>query len=207
MTTIGIPNLPCGNFSSVIKMVEKCGGKARLVSDPTELTSCSKIVLAGVGAFDAGMSGIVDHGWKEALDEVALQQHKPLLGICLGMQLLCMGSEEGVRPGLGWINAEVRRFRFEGGERVKVPHMGWNTVRVMKENPLIPNTETEQRYYFVHSYHAVCSNISDVLATTHHGYDLTAAVSRDNIMGVQFHPEKSHRFGMALLKNFIDLPC
>jgi len=207
MTTIGIPNLPCGNFSSVIKMVEKSGGEARVIATPAEIGSCSKVILAGVGAFDAGMSGILNQGWKEALDEVALHQRKPILGICLGMQLLCTRSEEGVLPGLGWINADVRKFCFEDGESVKVPHMGWNTVRVMKENPLISDRGAEQRYYFVHSYHVDCSDVSDVLATTHHGYDLTAAVSRGNIMGVQFHPEKSHRFGMALMKRFIDLPC
>ena len=207
MTTIGIPNLPCGNFASVIKMVEKSGGKARIVATPTELASYSKVILAGVGAFDAGMSGILESGWKDALDEAALTQRKLVLGICLGMQLMCTRSEEGVLPGLGWIDADVRRFHFEGGAGFKIPHMGWNTVRVMKDNPLISTTEGEQRYYFVHSYHVNCSDPSDVLATTHHGYDVTAAISRGNVMGVQFHPEKSHRFGMALIKRFVELPC
>jgi glutamine amidotransferase len=123
------------------------------------------------------------------------------------MQLMCKSSEEGVLPGLGWIDAEVRRFSFPEGAEQKIPHMGWNTVRVAKPNPLIAEGDDEQRFYFVHSYHAVCADPGDVLATTRHGGEVTAAFSRGNIYGAQFHPEKSHRFGMALMQRFVELPC
>jgi glutamine amidotransferase len=120
---------------------------------------------------------------------------------------MCKSSEEGILPGLGWVDAEVRRFSFPEGAEQKIPHMGWNTVRVAKPNSLIDGGGEEQRFYFVHSYHAVCAEPGDVLATTRHGYEVTAAFSRGNIYGAQFHPEKSHRFGMALMKRFVDLPC
>jgi glutamine amidotransferase len=117
---------------------------------------------------------------------------------------MCKSSEEGLLPGLGWIDAEVRRFKFELDSSLKVPHMGWNTVTVVKENPLICSDQCEQRFYFVHSFHIVCSQQKDRLAIANHGYDFTAALSHDNIFGVQFHPEKSHKFGMALMKKFVE---
>ena len=205
--TIAIPALNCGNFSSVINIVEKAGGQARVIHNPAELVSFQKLLIAGVGAFDAGMSSIIEGKWKEVLDEAVLRNRTPVLGICLGMQLLCNQSEEGKLPGLGWIDADVRRFRVSTETPLKIPHMGWNTVDVQKPNPLIATDEGEQRYYFVHSYHADCRNHSDVLANAHYGYNVAAAVSRDNIMGVQFHPEKSHRFGLALMRRFVNLPC
>jgi glutamine amidotransferase len=204
---IAIPALPCGNFSSVKKIIEKVGGSATIVEDPSRIAAFDKLIIAGVGAFDHGMSSIRTGGWLEALEDFALRQRRPVLGICLGMQLLCQRSEEGSLPGLGWIDADVVRFRFDPGSKLKIPHMGWNTVRVAKENPLIPPDIGEQRYYFVHSYHAVCRDADDVLATTSHGFEVTAALSRANIMGVQFHPEKSHRFGMALMRRFVEMPC
>lgn len=205
--TIAIPALPCGNFSSVVKMVEKAGGQAAIVHNPAELAQYQKVIVAGVGAFDHGMSSIRDAGWEPALNKAALERKMPILGICLGMQLLCNASEEGKLPGLRWIDAEVKRFRFPADSTLKIPHMGWNTVKVAKPNPLINDAEGEQRFYFVHSFHAVCKRQDDVLAVTTHGYDVAAAISRDNIFGVQFHPEKSHRFGLALMRKFVELPC
>lgn len=204
---IAIPGLPCGNFSSVINIVEKVGGQAEIVASPHQVENFDKVIIAGVGAFDNGMSAIVDGNWRAALDHAALVRRVPVLGICLGMQLLCKSSEEGRLPGLGWIEADVRRFRLPADSALKIPHMGWNTLDVAKSNPLIPEGEGEQRFYFVHSYHVVCADPTDVLARTHHGYDVTAAVSRGNIFGVQFHPEKSHRFGMALMRRFVEMPC
>ncbi len=204
---IAIPALPCGNFSSVLKIIEKVGGRAAIVERPADLTAFEKLIIAGVGAFDHGMSSIRSGGWLEALDDFAIARKRPVLGICLGMQLMCKRSEEGALPGLGWIDAEVMRFRLEEGSRLKIPHMGWNTLRVAKANPLVPQDGSEQRYYFVHSYHAVCRDPADVLATTQHGQEVTAAISRGNVMGVQFHPEKSHRFGMALMRRFVELLC
>ncbi len=204
-SSIAIPALPCGNFSSVVKIIEKVGGKARIVTRPEELGDFQKVIIAGVGAFDHGMSSIYSGGWLGALNDFAIARQRPVLGICLGMQLLCKCSEEGALPGLGWIDADVVKFRFDPGSSLKIPHMGWNTLRVLKPNPLVPVEEDEQRFYFVHSYHAVCRDPVDVLATAHHGYEVTAALSRGNVMGVQFHPEKSHRFGMALMRRFVEL--
>ena len=204
---VGIPSLPCGNFLSVVKIIEKAGGSAEIVSQPSDLQRFDKLVLAGVGAFDYGMASLTSAGWADALGELVLVKRTPVLGICLGMQLMCDASEEGSLPGLGWISGHVRRFIANPPAAIKIPHMGWNTVQVRKANPLIASTDGEQRFYFVHSYHAVCRDESDVLATTHHGSDVTAAFNRDHIFGVQFHPEKSHRFGLQLMKRFLEVPC
>lgn len=201
-----IPALPIGNFASVVRIVEKCGGQARVVDTPAALQHAEKIILAGVGAFDHGMASI-NAGWIDTLNDMVLNRRIPVLGICLGMQLLCHSSEEGQLPGLGWIDATVERFRLPPTTQLKIPHMGWNTITVAKPNPLLATEQGEQRFYFVHSYHAVCTNPEDTLATAHHGYVFTAAVSHENIFGVQFHPEKSHRFGMSLIKNFVNLTC
>ena len=136
-----------------------------------------------------------------------MEDKTPFLGICLGMQMLFEKSEEGELAGLGWIKGKVKRFDFTEGSlnALKIPHMGWNVVYPAKDNALLPSDEQELRYYFVHSYHVVCDDPCDVLAYSHYGYDFTCAVQHDNIYGAQFHPEKSHRFGMALIKNFIEL--
>lgn len=202
---ITIPSLSIGNFSSVIRMISKAGSSASLVDSAIDIKHSTKIILAGVGAFDHGMSSLRDGDWIEALNETVLVRKVPVLGICLGMQLMCKSSEEGKSPGLGWIDGQVKRFKIPLDSNLKIPHMGWNTITIAKTNPLIVTDKSEQRFYFVHSYHAVCNNPDDVLATAHHGYDFTAAFSHDNIFGVQFHPEKSHRFGMALMKRFVEL--
>ena len=199
-----IPALPIGNFASVLKIIDKCGGHAEVTDSPLSLRKADKIVLAGVGAFDYGMTSI-NNGWREELDSAVLERRVPVLGICLGMQLLCKSSEEGQLPGLGWIDAQVKRFYWPSDVNLKIPHMGWNTVEIVKPNPLLEIGDYEQRFYFVHSYHAVCGNPNDVLATTHYGYDFTAAVNHENIFGVQFHPEKSHRFGIRLIHNFLGI--
>lgn len=196
-----------GNLNSVANMINRLGGQAMRTSDPVLIAEAEKIILPGVGAFDQGMQNIRDGGWIDALNDAVLRRRVPLLGICLGMQLMCKSSEEGKLPGMGWIDAEVKRFRLPAESAVKVPHMGWNAVAVVKPNPLISGDEGEQRFYFVHSYHAVCKQSEDVLAIAQHGYDFPAAFGHGNIFGVQFHPEKSHRFGMALLKKFVELEC
>ena len=201
---IVVPDLRIGNMASVANMVRKCGGHADIVTDPGAVTRDCKIILAGVGSFDAAMSAAVANGWPEVLNDVARGEDAPILGICLGMQLMCATSEEGKQPGLGWMDAEVRRFRLPPGSSLKSPHMGWNTVNVVRANPLIPSDEGEQRFYFVHSYYVSCHRPEDVVATATHGEQFTAAFARDNLFGVQFHPEKSHRFGMALIKKFVD---
>jgi glutamine amidotransferase len=201
---IVIPKLPLGNFASILKVIDKCGGYAELITSPILLRKADKIILAGVGAFDYGMTSI-NSMWREELENAVLVRRIPILGICLGMQLMCKSSEEGHLPGLGWIDAKVRRFSWSSNLNLKLPHMGWNTVKIVKSNPLLEIGNDEQRFYFVHSYHVVCNNPRDVLATAHYGYDFTAAINHENIFGVQFHPEKSHRFGIQLVSNFLRL--
>ena len=194
-----------GNVKSVLRMFEHVDATAEVVSDPAEAADCKRLVLPGVGAFDAGMAKLND-GWRGVLDKVALERRAPVLGICLGMQLLCRRSEEGQASGLGWIAADVRRLDTGGDPRLKLPHMGWADVKAARPNPLIADDE-DQRFYHDHAYHAVCEEPADVIATASYGTEFTTAVEHGNILGVQFHPEKSHRFGMALLRRFASLPC
>ena len=204
-STVVIPKLPIGNATAVANMVRKCGGDAIITSNPQDLLEARKVILAGVGAFDAGMQALEQGNWLAPLHKLAREGDVPILGICLGMQLMCTNSEEGKLPGLGWFDATVQKIVPAQGSGLKVPHMGWNTVHLHRLNSLV-NVENEgTRYYFVHSYHVVCKNSSDVLLTTEYGEHLTAAIQTEQLFGVQFHPEKSHRFGLALIKNFIIL--
>lgn len=180
--------------------------QAELVSDPEEAAGARRLVLPGVGAFDAGMAAL-DRGWRYRLDELALGRRIPVLGICLGMQLLCRQSEEGKAKGLGWIEADVRRIDTGGSSRLKIPHMGWAEVKPVRLNPLIPDDEGQQRFYHVHSFRAVCDDSATEIGSVTYGTAFTTAVQRENILGVQFHPEKSHRFGMALMRRFATIPC
>jgi glutamine amidotransferase len=143
-------------------------------------------------------------GLVDVLTKKVLEDRVPVLGICLGMQLLCKNSEEGSLDGLGFIDASVKRFSFSQDNGLKIPHMGWNLAKGEKSSPLLAGKGQDSRFYFVHSYHAVCNDPKDVLTSTHHGYRFTSSFERNNIIGVQFHPEKSHRFGMQLLKNFVE---
>ncbi|GAA4092909.1 imidazole glycerol phosphate synthase subunit HisH [Mucilaginibacter panaciglaebae] len=205
-TIVHIPNLSLGNTLSVVNMINRLGGEVIIAATPDELSSAKKIILPGVGAFDVGMRELKDLGWIDVLNKLVLEQNVPILGICLGMQFFFEDSEEGVLPGLGWIPGRLKRFVSTEENPIKIPHMGWNAIHVHQPDSIIPvMNEEELRYYFVHSYHAICGDINDLVATAHHGYDVTAAVQRNNIYGVQFHPEKSHSFGMALLKNFLSV--
>lgn len=199
---VGIINYGLGNLGSIQNMLKVIDEKSIISSDATELQKCDRYILPGVGAFDAGMSKLTESGLVDFIKSEVNDKKKPLLGICLGMQLLGRKSEEGTLPGLGLIPFDNIRFRLADTD-LKVPHMGWDIVDFKKENPLIRNLEGTQRYYFVHSYHAKCDNEENVLMTCDYGYEFAAAVVKDNIMGVQFHPEKSHDFGMALLRNFV----
>ena len=194
------------NIKSVANMVRKIGGIPLITSDPVEILSGGKIILPGIGAFDVAVKNLRAFGLIEALNEAVLVRKTPILGICLGMQLFAAGSEEGELPGLGWIPGYVRRFGFNVGHfDLPVPHMGWDYVKAIRESdPLFVNVPHPMRFYFVHSYHFVCKEPQDVLAVTRYGYDFASAVSRENIWGVQFHPEKSHKFGMQLLRNFVE---
>jgi glutamine amidotransferase len=201
---ISVIDYGAGNVGSVIRMIEKVGGKAQRVSTARELDAAQIAILPGVGAFDYGMAQLAEKGLVEALNEAALVRKIPILGICLGMQLMCKRSDEGVMPGLGWIDADVKKFEFDQATRLPIPHMGWNTLEIARQNGLLNNELERTRYYFVHSYAVSCNNPEDVIATTHYGDSFVSAFARENLFGAQFHPEKSHRFGMAMVKNFLE---
>jgi glutamine amidotransferase len=204
VAVIGIIDYGMGNLRSVQKGFERVGATAEIVTTARQIEQADKVVLPGVGAFDRGMEALSESGIAEALSVAALERGVPILGICLGMQLMTKRSEEGRLPGLGWLDAEVVKFRFPEGSGLKIPHMGWNTLSIRRENPLI-RLEERQRFYFVHSYHVVCTNEPDVTATCGYGYDFVAAFAHNNIFGAQFHPEKSHRFGMSVMRNFLEM--
>ncbi|MFN7302385.1 MAG: imidazole glycerol phosphate synthase subunit HisH [Bacteroidota bacterium] len=200
---ITIVDYGLGNLASIKNMIRKAGGRAEISSDPEAIRSADRLILPGVGHFAAGMANIRDRGLLPALNEIALEKGRPVLGICLGMQLMSRHSEEGNTGGLGWFDADIIRFRQDKLGGLKIPHMGWNEVKLKHVHPLFPERSAEERFYFVHSYHIRCDRQEDILATAHYGYDFTCAVSRNNIIGVQFHPEKSHRFGMEVMQRFI----
>lgn len=200
---IAVLDYGVGNVSSIINMFKKIGEPAIPTNDITEIKKSDKLVLPGVGSFDAGMNKLNNSGMVEAIKNHAINEQKPLLGICLGMQMLGRKSEEGNESGLGLIPFDNKRFEIDGISQLKVPHMGWDiTINNIKDDPLVEGLAPMQRYYFVHSYHAVCDSEENVLMRCEYGYSFAAAVKRGNIYGVQFHPEKSHKFGMELLSNF-----
>lgn len=191
-----------GNTVSIKNMIVKAGGKAQISGDPEKLAQAKAIILPGVGNFGRAMELIHEGGFKAIIDE-KVKEKVPVLGICLGMQLLLDHSEEGDVSGLGYIPGEVKKFIF-ANRQYKIPHMGWDEVEAAKANELIPqNAAEKQRFYFVHSYFAQCANESDVLCKTVYGLEFHSAIHRDHITGVQFHPEKSHRFGLAFFRNYL----
>lgn len=201
---IAILDYGLGNLGSIANMLKVIGEKSKITNREDEIKIADGIILPGVGAFDAGMQRLYNTGLTEIIKDNALQG-TPILGICLGMQLLGRRSEEGTLPGLGLIPFECKKFRFTDDSSLKIPHMGWDIVDIKQSNPLVDNLEGTQRYYFVHSYHAVCDSDENVLMTCDYGYEFAASVIQDNIIGVQFHPEKSHDFGLALLSNFVGM--
>lgn len=195
-----------GNVGSILNMLKKIGISAKISGAPNDILTAEKLILPGVGAFDHGMTHLAERGLIPLLNRRVREDKCPILGICLGMQLLSRRSEEGALPGLGWVEAETRRFQFDGEiDHLTIPHMGWNEVRANGQPSLFEGFEKSPRFYFVHSYHVCCERPEDVMATSSYGYEFTAAVGKENIMGTQFHPEKSHRYGMHLLRNFANL--
>jgi len=199
---ITIINYGMGNLGSVQNMFKRIGVPSEISGDPDVIARSTKLLLPGVGAFDAAMQKIGDSGLRAVLDKKVLEEKVPTLGICLGMQLLTNSSEEGVLPGLGWIPAKTLRFKFPPDSKLKIPHMGWNYVFSKRASPLTHDLPEEPRFYFVHSYYVQCDDEQDVLTTTPYGTDFDSIVQKDNVYGAQFHPEKSHKYGMKLLANF-----
>ena len=201
--TVTVIDYGMGNIGSILNMLKKIGAVAVSSDDPGDIGRAERLILPGVGSFDSGMEELAKRGLIEALNKAVLLRRVPFLGICLGMQLLSRSSEEGKLPGLGWIDSDTVRLPSETQQgRLRIPHMGWNSVTLQQEDRLFEDLP-EARFYFVHSYHVVCHKPEDVVATTSYGAPFVSVLRNGNIAGTQFHPEKSHRYGMTLLRNFV----
>jgi imidazole glycerol-phosphate synthase subunit HisH len=192
-----------GNVGSIENMLRKIGVQAEVTSDLKLIAQAEKLILPGVGHFDFGMQKLQEYQLIDTLNQRVLQDGVPILGICLGMQLFTKSSEEGTQKGLGWVDAETKKFVIPAGERLRVPHMGWNTLSKVTEPTLFADLDLDDaRFYFVHSYYIKCNLISQEAAKTNYSIEFDAAFRNNNIFGVQFHPEKSHKYGMKVLGNF-----
>ncbi|MDP7628149.1 MAG: imidazole glycerol phosphate synthase subunit HisH [SAR202 cluster bacterium] len=193
-----------GNQGSILNRLKRMSVEAAVSSKPEDIEEAEKLILPGVGYFATGMENLRSYNLLPVLHQRVIVDKVPILGICLGMQLFTQRSEEGNANGLGWIDAETIKFDVsEEHNKLPVPHMGWNSIKVMTNSPIIANLPEGATYYFTHSYYVRCSDNVNIVATTHYGHDFTSIVQRDNIFGTQFHPEKSHQQGIALLQNFI----
>lgn len=201
MTTI--VDYGMGNLGSIVNTFRRIGVSAKVTSDPADVLAAKRLILPGVGSFKRGMENLRSAGLIPALEEQVLGRHVPILGICLGMQLFTNMSEEGDVAGLGWINADTVRFQLgSNGSRLKIPHMGWNSVNATEDLLLAGITE-DDRFYFVHSYHVAKIDKGLVTGTTSYGYEFPSVIRQDNISGIQCHPERSHSSGVRVLKNFM----
>lgn len=192
-----------GNLSSVANMLRKAGADVCISNEPSEIRRAEKLLLPGVGHFDYGMKMLNRSGLRDAIEEFALHMARPVLGICLGAQMLGKGSEEGDTPGLGWIDMESRKLSAQQG--IRVPHMGWAHIVKPQSSPLLDDIIEDARFYFVHSYFMSCNSQKNVIATTKHGVEFASAVQEGQIFGTQFHPEKSLSYGLAVMKAFAGL--
>jgi glutamine amidotransferase len=202
---IAIVDYGLGNISAFANVLAKINQPFVVARSSGDLQNASKIILPGVGSFDYALMLLERSGMVERLNAMVLHEKTPVLGVCVGMQMMTAGSEEGVRGGLGWIDADVRKFAGSSRRAIRVPHMGWNNVLPSREHELTDGLDAESRFYFLHSYYVSCRDESDILATTEYGGRFTCAIAHKNIYGVQFHPEKSHRWGNQLLENFARL--
>lgn len=202
---IAIIDYGMGNLKSVKIKMDRIGVNSIITSDPEEIKKSDRIILPGVGHFAKAVSEIKSRELWDLLSEQVLIKKKPVLGICLGMQLMAKHSEEGDSEGFGWIDANVVRFKVSDSVRYKIPHMGWNTIKEIKESTLFEMINFNSEFYFVHSYHIKCDDPNNILAETIYDYSFTSVIQAGNIFGVQFHPEKSHDAGEVLLRNFANL--
>jgi glutamine amidotransferase len=188
-----------GNLGSVFNMLKYLNIKSQITSDRDKIWKADKLILSGVGSFDNGIQNLISLGLKDILQEKVLSRKTPILGICLGMQLMSHRSDEGNEIGLDWIDAETERF---DSKNLPVPHMMWNYVKTVSDSKLLLNLDCDARFYFAHSYFLKCNNPDIVVALTAYGNEFVSVIEQENILGVQFHPEKSHKYGMKLLSNF-----
>ena len=194
-----------GNLGSIENIILRTGGEVGISSNPIEIEKATKLILPGVGNFDYGMKKLKESGLNEIIEQKALKEKIPTLGICLGAQMMCKSSEEGIEPGLGWFDANVKKFDFLDNAQLRVPHMGWNFVKIKKESLIAKDLAENSRFYFVHSYHMLPNVKEDLLFETSYGYNFASGLQRENLYALQFHPEKSHSFGKQIFKNFINL--
>jgi glutamine amidotransferase len=202
---IGIINYGLGNILSVSNVIQKAGGQAEIISTPKDLEKFDKIILPGVGHFGEGVRALREQGFWNSILSYIHNEEGTILGICLGMQILCTYSEEGDMDGLGVIDANVQKFKFNDECKLKVPHMGWNKIDITRPNFLFPTNEEINKFYFVHSYKVVPKDNKITIATCNYGEEFCAAYQMNHVYGVQFHPEKSHKFGIEMINRFIKI--
>jgi glutamine amidotransferase len=194
-----------GNVGSIQNMLRKIGVEVIISKKPSDILSASKLILPGVGNFDYGMKNLESNSLVEILNEAVFQIKTPILGICLGAQLMTKSSQEGDKAGLGWFDAEVVKFKFKKETNLKVPHMAWNHVNIIKDNLLTVDLLDESKFYFVHSYYINSLVEENIMFTTNYGIEFVSGLNNSNIYAVQFHPEKSHKYGLKLMHNFVNI--
>lgn len=205
MSKIVIIDYKMGNIFSIQKRLKQLGYEALISDKKEDIQNADKIILPGVGHFGKAMKSLTETNLLEVLNDAVLVRKKPILGICLGMQLMTKFSEEGNVEGLGWFDATVKKIAIKDTVKFKVPHTGWNEIISKKESILLNNIPAYAEFYFVHSYYVECNNSLDILTSTNYELDFTSAIQKEHIFGVQFHPEKSHELGSQMLKNFIEM--
>jgi glutamine amidotransferase len=204
---IGIIDYGVGNIKAFANIYKNFDMQYKIVKSKDDFVDVTKLILPGVGSFDHAMRSLQNSGMKEKLDELVLEKKFPVIGVCVGMQMLAKSSDEGELKGLGWIEAEVKKFDKSKIINVPLPHMGWNSLNIKKNKQIVSALDTDPRFYFLHSYYFECNNKDDVIATATYGEEFECIVNHNNIYGIQCHPEKSHHSGMQLLKNFGELKC
>jgi len=203
---IGIINYGSGNIQAIAAIYKYLNIDFQIITDPDDLKKAHKLILPGVGAFDATMQQLIDSGIRDELNDLVINKKVPILGICVGLQVMGYGSEEGNLPGLGWIPGRVKKFSLDKIEsKPKLPHMGWNTIKDLQNHNLFKGIDNDFGFYFVHSFYFECESRDNILTTSNYGIDFSSAIYSNHIIGTQFHPEKSHGNGVLLFKNFAQL--